>query len=87
MSAKDIKLGNRVRDVVTCLEGIAVTRCEYLDGTTQFGIQPPVRPDDEKLPVISYIDINRLEKVDDGVQIKAAPRAFGFYAAPEKDHP
>lgn len=87
MSEKKLKLGNRVRDVVTGLQGIAVTRCEYLDGTTQLGIQPQARPDDEKLPAISYVDINRLEKVDDGVRVKTSPKAIGFCIPAGKDHP
>lgn len=87
MSEKKLKLGNRVRDVVTGLEGIAVTKCDYLDGTTQFGIQPPVRPDEGKMPDITYIDIHRLEKVDEGVHVKTSPKAIGFCIPAGKDHP
>ncbi len=40
-----IKLGNKVKDKVTGFEGIAISKCIYLNGCIQYAIKPPV---DEK---------------------------------------
>lgn len=37
-------LGATVTDEVTGLVGVADARIEYLDGTTQYRVQPPVDP-------------------------------------------
>ena len=38
-----IKLGQRVRDVVTGFTGIAETRMEWLNGCVRISVQPPAR--------------------------------------------
>jgi len=42
-----IKLGRKVKDVVTGLEGIATGRAEYFNGCVQIFIEPKVNKDGE----------------------------------------
>ena len=59
-----IRMGSKVRDVVTGLEGIVTARCEYLTGCVQFCVVP--RSTDGKMPDGSYIDEQRLERIEGG---------------------
>ena len=59
-----VKLGQKVRDVVTGLEGVATAKVEYINGCVQFGVQPPAS--DGKCPDSVYIDHQRLEMVSEG---------------------
>lgn len=59
-----IKLGSKVRDKVTGLEGIAIARTEWLNGCFRIVIQPQEFKDGK--PVESYcVDEPQLEVVDD----------------------
>ena len=51
----DIILGNRVKDLVTELEGIAISKCIYLTGCVQYEVQPQA-DDDDKVPESKWID-------------------------------
>jgi len=64
-----IKLGQKIRDRVTGLEGIATAKVEYLNGCIQFGLRPPVKADGT-LPDVHYIDQGQLEVVGEGILIK-----------------
>ena len=69
----DIRLGNRVQDIVTGFTGIAVAKVEYLTGCTQFCVQPAsIKVDDPKMPESIYLDYQRLRKVDDGITALAS---------------
>ncbi len=63
MEGKRIKLGQRVRDKITGFTGVAVSRCEYLNGCIQYSVQPPV---DEKnlIPKDQWIDEQQLIKTE-----------------------
>lgn len=52
---KTILLGQKVKDIVTGLEGIAVMRAEYLHGCARVGIQPPK---DKEGKVPEWIDVD-----------------------------
>ncbi len=60
-----IKLGNEVKDKVTGLQGIVISRVEYLTGCTQYGVQPQSK--DGLMLDSYYIDWNRLELVGHGI--------------------
>ena len=65
----DIELGDKVLDTVSGYTGIAVSKTEYINGCTQYGVQGKVTKD--KGEIITYnIDAAQLEKVNDGVKIK-----------------
>jgi hypothetical protein len=59
-----IKLGSKVRDIVTGFQGVAVARVEYLTGCEQIGIAPPV-DQEGKVREAQYFDFTRLEVLDD----------------------
>ena len=40
-----IKLGDKVKDTVTGLTGIAVARTEWINGCARITIQPPIKKD------------------------------------------
>lgn len=64
----ELRLGRRMRDRVTGLEGIATARVEYLNGCVQFCIKPPLN---EGKPMdAEYVDQQQLEVVDAGVSIQ-----------------
>lgn len=63
-------LGQRVRDIVTGFEGIAIGRVEYINGCHQYLVKPQcVAKDDEpmKQPEGWYIDDQSLELMDEGI--------------------
>jgi len=63
-----IKLGQKLRDKVTGLEGIAVAKVEYLNGCIQFCIKPKSKTKNEvKMPEGVYIDEGQLEIVSKGL--------------------
>jgi len=66
-----IKLGQQVRCIVTGFTGIAISRVEYLNGCVQYCVKPPVK-DDGTLVDGSYVDIEQLEVVGEGVPAKVS---------------
>lgn len=71
-----IKLGNKIRDVVTGLEGIAVSEVNYLNGSKDWGIRPKSNKDE--MPGVSYIDSSHCEKIDEGIIVKTTKPQSGF---------
>lgn len=65
-----IRLGNKIRDTVTGFEGIAISRIEYLNGCTQFCVQPPIDKEGKR-PEGVYLDHAQLEVVGQGVAVEA----------------
>ena len=66
MDNNDLKLGYRVRDIVTGFTGIATSRHEYLNGCLRVSVTPPVDKDGKQQEPLA-VDIQQLEKVDDGI--------------------
>lgn len=75
--ANEIKLGHQCRDIVTGFEGIVVSRIEYLDGRTAFGIQAKAAHD-SKLPAVEYVSSVQCEKTGEGVHVDQTPHTIGF---------
>jgi len=61
---RKFKLGDKVRDKISGLEGIITSRIEFLNGCVQYGIQPPVTPDGT-MQEVEYIDEEQLEIIKD----------------------
>jgi len=76
-----IKLGQKIRDIVTGMEGIATAKVEYLNGCIQYCLRPAMDKDG-KLPEASYVDEGQLEVIGDGVSVE--PRDTG---GPQRDCP
>ena len=55
-----IKLGDKVRDIVSGITGIAVSEIRYLNGCHQFGVQSEYLKECGKMPSVEYIDIGQL---------------------------
>lgn len=65
-----IKLGSRVKCMVTGFVGIATARVEYLNGCNQLCVKPPIKESDpNKMPEGQYIDEQQLVYVDEGVNV------------------
>lgn len=79
-----IKLGARVKDVVTGFEGIAVTRLHYLDGGVDIGVQASSSTKEGAMPKIEYVAEVRLQQVDEGIHVAPVTRAIGFKTAERK---
>lgn len=68
------KLGWRLKDKVTGLQGIAVARIEHLNGCIQYALRPKIdESKSNKIPDSITIDQTQLEKVDDGVSVEPKP--------------
>lgn len=72
---EQVELGDRVRDAITGLEGIATSLHIYIDGCSHVGIQP--RELKDGVPVeVSYMDEKDLTVLD-RANPKPAPRKTG----------
>ena len=56
-----IELGDKVRDTVSGLKGIAVARCSYLNGCDHIGTQ--ILAKDGKIPPMQWVDLPQVETV------------------------
>ena len=65
-----IKLGQRVRDRMTGIEGIAIVRAEYLYGCTRIGVQPTEVKDGKPVDT-SHFDEPQLEVIGDDFVVEA----------------
>lgn len=61
----EIKLGDKVKDVITGFEGIAIAKAEYLNGCIRFEIKPE-KLKDSKTTEAEWIDIQQLKVVKAG---------------------
>lgn len=68
-SEQPIVLGNKVKDIVTGFEGIAVTRVEYLNGCVQYCVKGKISKDG-KVPEGEYIDQQQLIVTGSGISVK-----------------
>lgn len=74
------KLGNKLHDKVTGLEGIAVGRNHWLNGCIQYCIKPPLH--EGKVLDGEWVDENQLELIDEGILVKQKETG-----GPNKDAP
>ncbi len=64
MTIPKVELGQKVRDKITGLTGIAVTRIEYLNGCVQIGVKPKMDPKKPtEMPDGVFIDIEQIEVI------------------------
>jgi len=72
---KKIELGDKVRDTVSGLVGIAVSEIKYLSGCLQYGVQAPFQ--DGKMPQAEYVDIGQLVVITKRADVQAEEEAPG----------
>jgi len=58
------KLGIKVKDAVTNMQGILMSRSENLNGCTRYYIQPPVKKDGD-LPDGTWVDEMQIKVLSD----------------------
>lgn len=80
VKVQEFKMGVKLRDRVTGLEGICTGRLEYMNGCVQFCIKPKVGKDG-KVPNGDWIDSQQLEQIGSGISIN--PRVTGGYNSDE----
>ena len=82
---RKFKLGDKVRDKISGLEGIITSRIEFLNGCVQYGIQPPVTPDGT-MREVEYIDEEQLEHIEEKKKsIKKNDTGGGIRCYPKKN--
>lgn len=81
MKKTELKLGNRVKDVVSGFEGIATQKLEYIDGRCDIGVIP--KSSKNTYPDVKWIPIGHIEKVDDGIHIEPEELVLGFHVKPK----
>ena len=76
-----IKLGSKVKDIVTGFTGIAVARLECLNKCIQYEVIPKVDKDNKK-EKSEWIDEEQLKVIGKGVTTESKPSGGGF-----REHP
>lgn len=64
-----IKLGQKVKDIVTGFEGIATARVEYLNGCVQYCVKLQALSKDGAVQDGTYFDEGQLKVVGSGVLV------------------
>jgi len=73
----DFKLGDKLRDKVTGLEGIATQKCEMLNGCVQYYLQPKRDLKKNEQPKGDWVDDQQLEKAGIGINRKVSNTGGG----------
>ena len=63
------ELGDKLRDTVSGLEGVAVARTEYMNGCTQYQVLPKMKKGTTEMPSW-HIDEEQLELVKSKTKIR-----------------
>lgn len=66
------KLGSKIRDKVSGVEGITTSRTEFLNGCIQYNIHPKADKDGKHVDIYNY-DEQQLELIDDGIHKNVSP--------------
>jgi len=69
--SETIRLGQKVRDRVSGIEGIVTSRCDPLTGATQFGVQPMGKGD--TVIDAQFVDHFTLQIKGDGISAECPP--------------
>lgn len=64
---EEIKLGTKVKDIVTGFEGIVTARVKYLSGCIQYCVETEIDKEG-KMAKSHYIDVGQLLIVDEGIR-------------------
>lgn len=65
-----MKLGSELRDKVSGIKGIAVSKTEFLNGCVRYSIQPKPTKKDGTIPAELWFDEKQLEIVGKGIVIE-----------------
>lgn len=67
MFKKEVQLGNKVRDLVTGIEGTATAFAYYLNGCERVAIEPPAE-NNKVSDKVEWADIQQVQYVDEGIR-------------------
>lgn len=81
-----IKLGQKVKDIVSGFEGIATARATALNGCIQYAIKPMYLNKDGKVPNAETIDQQQLEIVDEKPIARVRPKKLKFELGDKLEH-
>ncbi len=81
MQENKIKLGDKVKDLVTGFTGVVVSRIEYINGCVQFGIVP--KADKDKMHDCQYVDWQRLQSVGTAISLPSQETGGPQFDAPK----
>ncbi len=70
-----IKLGNIVRDCITGYQGVALNKTEFMNGNTQFSVQPKAE-DGKAYPDCISLDYHQLDVVEEGYADRTTEPTF-----------
>lgn len=70
------QLGEKLKDTVTGLTGIATQKCEMLNGCVQFYLQPPRKKSGDK-QAGDWVDDQQLVRVSQGINRKVSNTGGG----------
>lgn len=82
MESAAIQLGDEIEDITAKVQGIAVGRIEYLDGSKCWLIQPPYDADGNRIPTVEVQDAYA-KRIGAGVRVVPQP-AMGFHIGNDK---
>lgn len=83
MKEHEIVLGNRYRDRVTLVEGVAIGMTRWFTGCSTVGLAQPVQPDG-KVPDVCWFDYSRLDEADSpAVVVEKTPKTGGPQPSPQ----
>ena len=82
-----VKLGDRVRDVVTGYEGIASGISHFLNGCVSVGISAVAVASDGKIPSMEWLDEQRVAVVVEGAFTGMAQPSHATAGGPRESHP
>lgn len=60
----EIKLGQRVRDVISGFSGTVTGTVRYITGCNQVLVQPPAKPDGASVDS-AWVDVSRIEVIEE----------------------
>ena len=55
-----MKLGDKVKDSITGIEGIAIARDEWINGCVRVGVQPKAKKGEAVAPDMVWVDIEQI---------------------------
>lgn len=71
-----IELGDKVKDVISGMVGVVISRTQYINGCIQYGVQPPFKTGATEMPSWN-VDEKQLTIISKKVNIKKKSKPGG----------
>ena len=83
--ARKVKLGDKVKERVTGMEGIVVTHAEWLYGCNRFAVEPEKLKEDGSLHDATWFDEQRVQLVEEKEKPITKNETSGRTGGPQND--